>query len=61
MGSEDFACYLQHKSGAMIYLWVAQGDKPMVPLHNGKMDPDESALDLIPRVFVQFVLDQMEK
>lgn len=61
MGSEDFSFYLQHKPGAMIYLGVAQADKPMVPLHNGKMDPDESALDLIPRVFVQFVLDQMEK
>lgn len=61
MGGEDFAFYLQHKPGAMFSLGVAPEGKPIVPLHNGKMIVDENALDVTAKVFVQFVLDQMEK
>jgi len=61
MGGEDFAFYLQHKPGAMFSLGVAPEGRPIVPLHNGKMIVDENALDIAAKVFVQFVLDQMEK
>lgn len=61
MGAEDFAYYLQHKPGAMFSLGVAPADRPVVPLHNGKMFVDENALEVAPKVMVQFVLDQMEK
>lgn len=61
MGAEDFAYYLQHKPGAMFSLGVAPADRPTVPLHNNKMFVEESALDVTPKVMIQFVLDQMEK
>lgn len=61
MGSEDFSFYLQHKPGAMLYLGVARENEPIVPLHNGKMAPDEDALEWTPKVFLQFILDQMDK
>lgn len=61
MGAEDFAYYLQHKPGAMFNLGVAAADRPIVPLHNGKMFVEESVLDITPKVMIQFVLDQMEK
>ena len=34
---------------------------PVIPLHNGKLVIDESGLDVAPDVFIQFILDQMEK
>lgn len=59
MGAEDFAYYLQHKPGAMFHIGVAPDMENIVPLHNDKMIVDEDALDIAPRIFVQFVLDQM--
>lgn len=59
MGAEDFAYYLQHKPGAMFHIGVAPDMENIVPLHNDKMVVDEEALDIAPRIFVQFILDQM--
>lgn len=60
MGGEDFAYYLQHKPGAMFDLGVKVPDKPTVPLHNGKLILNEDALDIAPKIFIQYILDQME-
>lgn len=61
MGAEDFAYYLRHKPGAMFSLGAAPAGRPIVPLHNGKMIVDEDALEIAPMVFIQFILDQMDK
>lgn len=61
MGAEDFAYYLQKKPGAMFNLGVAPAGRPIVPLHNGKMMVDENVLDIAPQVFIQFILNQMDK
>ena len=61
MGAEDFSHYTYYKPGAMFNLGVMPADGNVVPLHNGKMIVNEDALDVTPRLFVQFVLDQMEK
>jgi amidohydrolase len=61
MGGEDFAYYLQHKPGAMFDLGTKAPDRPFVPLHNGKMFVCEDALDIAPKIFIQYILDQMEK
>jgi len=60
MGGEDFAYYLQHKPGCMINLGVMDVDRPYYPGHNGKLYIDDDALDVAPKVFVQYVLDRME-
>ena len=61
MGAEDFSHYTYYKPGAMFNLGVMPADGKYVPLHNGKMMVNEDALDVTPKLFVQFVLDQMEK
>ena len=61
MGGEDFAYYLQHKPGAMFNIGIREKDWPHVPGHNGKLVISENALELGPKVFVQYVLDRMEK
>jgi amidohydrolase len=44
MGSEDFACYLEHCPGAMFRLGVARDLASITPLHTPRFDVDESAL-----------------
>lgn len=61
MGAEDFAYYLQHKPGAMFYIGIREKDWPHIPGHNGKLVISENALEFGPKVFVQYVLDRMEK
>ena len=61
MGAEDFSHYTYCKPGAMFVLGVMPADGNFAPLHNGKMIVNEDALDVAPKVFIQFVLDQMEK
>lgn len=61
MGAEDFAYYLQHKPGAMFYIGIREKDWPHIPVHNGKLVISENALEVGPKVFVQYVLDRMEK
>ena len=60
MGGEDFAYYLQHKPGCIFGLGVHDPDLPYTPGHNSKMYINESALDVAPKVFIQYVLDRME-
>ncbi len=61
MGAEDFSHYTYHKPGAMFNLGVMPADGNIVPLHNSKMIVNEDVLDVAPKVFIQFVLDQMDK
>lgn len=61
MGAEDFSYYMLFKPGAMFNLGVAPKDKPIVSLHNGKLIVDEDALVVAPKVFIQYILDQMDK
>ena len=61
MGAEDFAFYTLYKPGAMFNLGVMPADGNYAPLHNGKMIVNEDVLDVAPNLFIQFVLDQMEK
>jgi len=58
MGAEDFAYYTLEKPGAIFFLGVTPYDGVTASLHNGKMLVNEDVLDVTPKVFVQFVLDQ---
>lgn len=61
MGGEDFAYYLEHKPGCLFNLGITKPDTPYIPLHNEKLIVDEDALDVAPKVYVQYILDQMNK
>ncbi len=53
MGSEDFACYLEHAPGSMFRLGTARPDAPPTPLHTPEFDIDESALAVGVRVLTR--------
>ena len=61
MSGEDFAYYLQHKPGAMFDVGILDEGMPYIPAHNGKLVISENALEAAPKVFIQYVLDRMEK
>ncbi len=44
LGSEDFACYLEHVPGALLRLGAALADRT-VDLHSARFDIDESAIE----------------
>ena len=56
MGSEDFACYLDHSPGAMFRLGVASNLDAITPLHTPRFDVDESALPLGVRILSRMVV-----
>jgi amidohydrolase len=56
MGSEDFACYLEHCPGAMCRLGVAKDLAMVTPLHTPAFDIDESALALGVRLLARTVV-----
>ena len=60
LGGEDFAYYALYKPAAMFDLGVKVTDVPHFPAHNGKMRVNEDALDVTPRIFIQYILDRME-
>ena len=61
LGGEDFAYYLQHKPGAMFNVGIRDEGMPYIPGHNGKLVVSENALEATPKVFIQYILDRMEK
>lgn len=61
MGAEDFAYYLQHKPGAIFNLGTGTQGAPVIPIHNKKLAVNEDALTIAPQIFIQYILDQMEK
>src|SRR5262249_95847 len=46
MGSEDFACYLEKRPGAMARLGVASDHNATTPLHTAKFDITEKPLPI---------------
>lgn len=56
MGSEDFACYLDHAPGAMFRLGVASSLEKITPLHTPRFDIDERALALGVRILAGAVV-----
>ena len=61
MGGEDFAYYLQHKPGAVFNVGIREEGMPQIPAHNGKLVISEKALEAAPKIFIQYILDRMEK
>jgi len=59
MGAEDFSRFILCKPGAMFTLGAAPTPDAKIPLHNGKVILNEDALDITPKIFVQYVLDRM--
>jgi amidohydrolase len=56
MGSEDFACYLEHAPGAMFRLGVASNLGEITPLHTPRFDIDERALAIGVRILAGTVV-----
>lgn len=61
MTAEDFAFYLQHKPGAIFWIGAKPENGETVSLHNEKLVINEDALDVAPKIFTQYILDQMER
>lgn len=56
MGSEDFACYLEHCPGAMFRLGTAHDLEASTPLHTPRFDVDEAALRIGARILAGAVV-----
>lgn len=56
MGSEDFACYLEHCPGAMFRLGVASDRGAITPLHTPRFDIDESAMLIGARILANAIV-----
>ncbi|RIK75103.1 MAG: amidohydrolase [Planctomycetota bacterium] len=56
MGSEDFACFLQHRPGAMFRLGVARDLAAVTALHTPTFDIDERALPLGAKLLARTVV-----
>ena len=56
MGSEDFACYLEHCPGAMFRLGVARDLQAITPLHTPTFDIDETALAIGTKILARTVV-----
>ncbi len=56
MGSEDFACYLEHVPGVMFRLGSAIDLATTTALHTPKFDIDESALEIGTRIMTRAVI-----
>ena len=56
MGSEDFACFLEHCPGAMFRLGTARELNAITPLHTPTFDIDETALALGAKILARTVV-----
>lgn len=56
MGSEDFACYLDHAPGVMFRLGSAIDLAAITPLHTPKFDIDEASLEIGVRVLARSII-----
>lgn len=61
MGAEDFAYYTLKKPGAQFGIGICPEDGKFAPLHNGNFIINEDGLTTAPEIWVQIVLDQMDK
>ena len=60
MGAEDFSRFLMCKPGAFFKLGTMPEDGKSFSAHNGKFRVNDRALEVAPKIFVQYVLDNME-
>ena len=60
MGSEDFACYLDHVPGAMFRLGTASDVTAVTPLHTSRFDVDEKALAIGAKILARSVVATCE-
>ena len=60
MGSEDFACYLDHVPGAMFRLGTASDVTAVTPLHTSRFDVDEKALAIGAKILARSVVAACE-
>jgi amidohydrolase len=56
MGSEDYACFLEHCPGVMLRLGVTSDLAAMTPLHTPRFDVDEQAIAIGVRVLARAVV-----
>jgi amidohydrolase len=61
MGAEDFAYYTLKKPGAQFGIGICPEDGKYAPLHNGNFILNEDGMTTAPAIWVQIVLDQMDK
>ena len=61
MGAEDFAYYSLKKPAAQFGIGICPADGKFAPLHNGNFILNEDGLTTAPAIWVQIVLDQMDK
>ena len=60
MGGEDFSYFAQRKPGCMFRLGIRNDEKGIDhQIHTDRFDIDESAMEIGVRVFLQFILDNM--
>lgn len=60
MGGEDFSYFAMQKPGSMFRLGVRNREQGIVHgLHQDRFDLDEAALEIGVKVFLQFILDNM--
>lgn len=59
MGGEDFAFLSRKKPCSMFNLGCRVMDRPYYPLHNVHFDMDERCMEIGAKIFLQFVLDNM--
>lgn len=60
MGSEDFACFLEHAPGAMFRLGTARDLSDVTPLHTPRFDIDERALEMGVQIMARTVIMSCE-
>lgn len=56
MGSEDYACFLEHCPGMMFRLGAAKDLKAVTPLHTPRFDVDESSIAVGVRILARAVV-----
>lgn len=58
MGAEDFSFYLKEAPGVIFDLGVKKIGEKSFPLHSERFCPDEKALVIAPKLFLEYILSQ---
>lgn len=59
MGGEDFAFLSRKKPAMQFQLGCKIKDRPFYPVHNVHFDMDERCMEVAAKIFLQFILDNM--
>ncbi len=57
-GAEDFSFYQEKARGLIFDLGVKKEGDDFYPLHSEKFNPDEYALTIAPKIFLEYILSQ---